>query len=159
MNRAWLPLLAALAGAACAAVPQSGPGVRVLLESARCAPQSESFAARWSDGPAAWQDWRGGRGGTLGGSGPSEPAAVDFASERVLVLSAGTRPTPGYTLRLADSRRLGPHSLRLDLVEQRPEPGRMQAQVLTHPCLALALDATVDSVEVHLDQTIRRIRR
>ncbi len=70
------------------------------------------------------------------------PPPVDFARSGVLLIGMGQRPTAGYGLALAE----GSPQLKGDILEIRvdwrePAPGRLQAQVLTAPCLLLKIPA------------------
>ena len=85
--------------------------------------------------------------------------ALDFTREQVLVLYLGSRPTPGYGLSLESGERLSDSTLRLDLANQRPPPDAVMAQVMTSPCLVLALPAGIESVELHQPSGVRRIQR
>lgn len=68
---------------------------------------------------------------------PSEPA------QSLLIVRAGSRPTAGYTLRLAQqSRQHG--KLQLVIEERQPAPDTMRAQVMTSPCIALWVPAAME---------------
>lgn len=74
----------------------------------------------------------------------------DFASQRIVLVSAGTRPSTGYALRIVRLERAGPpRMLRIQLEESRPPPGMMAAAVITTPCVfAVVRAADVDRVEI-----------
>jgi hypothetical protein len=66
------------------------------------------------------------------------PAANDTL---LLAVSLGQRPTAGYSLRADDSAELDDGVLTLRVLETRPGPTDMVAQVITHPCLVLSVPA------------------
>lgn len=71
---------------------------------------------------------------------PSDLAAT-FSSERVFVISMGTHPTAGYSLSLARSRaHLDRDVVTIPLAWHEPSRGTMLAQVVTQPCLVVALE-------------------
>ena len=62
-------------------------------------------------------------------------------SERVFVISMGLRPTAGYSLSLAHARaRLEHGVVTIPLAWREPAPGAITAQVITQPCLIVALE-------------------
>jgi hypothetical protein len=62
-------------------------------------------------------------------------------SERVFVISMGLRPTAGYSLSLAQKRaRLEHGVVTIPLTWHEPAPGAITAQVITQPCLVIALE-------------------
>jgi hypothetical protein len=67
--------------------------------------------------------------------------ASTFSSERVFVISMGLRPTAGYRLSLAPARaRLEHGVVTIPVVWHEPPPGAITAQVITQPCLIVALE-------------------
>jgi hypothetical protein len=62
-------------------------------------------------------------------------------SERVFVISMGLRPTAGHSLSLAQKRaRLEHGVVTIPVVWHEPVPGAITAQVITQPCLIVALE-------------------
>ncbi|MBI3546412.1 MAG: protease complex subunit PrcB family protein [Gammaproteobacteria bacterium] len=62
-------------------------------------------------------------------------------NERVLIISMGMRPTAGYLLNLASARApLNGPVLNIPIVWREPAAGSMVAQVITQPCLMLAVE-------------------
>ena len=57
-----------------------------------------------------------------------------------LVLSNGEQATTGYKLSLAGPAKFVKEQLEVPVIWQVPAPETMQAQVLTHPCLVIALE-------------------
>ena len=66
--------------------------------------------------------------------------AFDFQQRRLLLVSMGQKPNPGYRLELLDEnlQRQGTDWV-LRLRWKQPEPGRMYAMVITYPCLWLEM--------------------
>ena len=87
---------------------------------------------------------------------PPSPPAVDFPREGVLLIAMGQRSSAGYGLTLADKVavvRDGVLTVRVDWRE--PLPDRLRAQVMTSPCLLVAVpDAGFTRIEV-VDQEER----
>lgn len=78
------------------------------------------------------------KAGTLGPSAPMP--GVDFTAVHVVDIRMGQKPTGGYGIELADSlARLvdGEALIRLNWIE--PAPGTVVTQVLTSPCLIIAV--------------------
>lgn len=94
-----------------------GPGPRVALYASRSAFAAAYAALHRNRRPAP------------------RPPAVDFGREAVAAVLLGMRPTAGYGLRLADAFLEG-EALVVVVVERRPPPGAITAQVITSPyCL------------------------
>jgi hypothetical protein len=67
--------------------------------------------------------------------------ASTLNSERVFVISMGLRPTAGHSLSLAQKRaRLEHGVVTIPVVWHEPAPGTITAQVITQPCLIVALE-------------------
>jgi hypothetical protein len=73
--------------------------------------------------------------------GPSPPTpAVDFDAEHVVDIQMGQKPTGGYGIELAEPHATlndGEALIRLRWIE--PAPGAIVTQILTSPCLIIAL--------------------
>ena len=68
---------------------------------------------------------------------------LDYSGDealRFLALSQGVQPTSGYALSLGKDARIVDNKLEIPVVWQTPLPDTLQAQMLTHPCLIVALD-------------------
>ncbi len=63
---------------------------------------------------------------------------------KFLALSKGVQPTSGYALKLADGARMVAGKLQIPVIWETPMPDSLQAQMLTHPCLIVALDWPVE---------------
>jgi PrcB C-terminal len=67
--------------------------------------------------------------------------ASTLNSERVFVISMGLYPTAGHSLSLAQKRaRLEHGVVTIPVVWHEPAPGAITAQVITQPCLIVALE-------------------
>lgn len=89
--------------------------------------------------------------------------AVDhpaFDQEHLLVVALGQQPSAGYGVTL-QSAALHDQSLRLDVTVRKPAENQMTAQVVTTPCMVLAIRANDwQRIEVHGDgmPTLTRVR-
>ncbi|HUP01442.1 MAG TPA: protease complex subunit PrcB family protein [Gemmatimonadota bacterium] len=83
-----------------------------------------------------------------------EPPAVDFQRRAVVVAAMGSRPTGGYTIRVASARMAGDR-LAVEVVETSPGPTCLLTQAFTAPAIAVAVEgppaevAFVDREETH----------
>lgn len=140
----WMAALAALVGCATLGTPPGEANqkvaVRALWVSTQCGGVGEAPSWVWVEGSAALAaSLQPSPERVPGGSAPALPE-VDFAHERVLRLDMGRRPTAGYALGLLTGEAAVTDGLATLRIEWRePEPGRLQAQVVTQPCLVLAL--------------------
>lgn len=143
MSRAVLLLALALAGLACAAL---GAGrapadlTRVIFNSGMCGDVSRDPAVIWigsaSDLGAAYERIQRRQ---VGGAGPGPPQ-VDFSTRAVLWVQMGMQPSAGYGLSLQEAgAEIGAGTLTLHLKWLEPAPGRLYAQVITHPCLLVTV--------------------
>ena len=74
---------------------------------------------------------------------------------QIVLINMGQQRTAGYGIRLAeDGAQLQGDTLRLSVVWEIPQPGMMQAQVITHPCLAVSVKGEFHNVQV-VDQDDR----
>lgn len=74
---------------------------------------------------------------------------VDATTQRYLLISAGTRPTGGYSLTV-DKTVESKNGWRLEVVLDKPSPGAIVTQVVTYPSLLFELPAGADDIEVIL---------
>jgi hypothetical protein len=66
--------------------------------------------------------------------------AVDFSREALVLVEMGRKPTGGYLLELKSTKaRVLDDSAQVELVWGVPAPGAMVTQVLTSPCILIAL--------------------
>lgn len=66
--------------------------------------------------------------------------AVDFSRSYLLLIAMGTRPSAGYQLTLSEPQAgVYDDKLLLPVAFKQPEPGMMQAAVMTSPCLIVSL--------------------
>ena len=83
-----------------------------------------------------------------------QPPPVDFAQSGVLLIGMGQRPTAGYGLGLVEgSPQLKGDTLEVKVNWWEPSPGRLQAQVLTTPCLLVKIPAVPFQRVTIIDQT------
>lgn len=61
------------------------------------------------------------------------------AGDYVLLVALGQRPTPGYGAVLEQASAASTEQIRVQLAATEPEPDSLLSQVITTPCLALAL--------------------
>jgi len=67
---------------------------------------------------------------------------VDLAKEHLLFVTLGEKPTGGYSVSLASSSIENPGNiLRLAMTVRAPAPETMVSQVITSPCVVLAVPA------------------
>jgi hypothetical protein len=139
MTRIVLVVTGALL-AACGAVREDAPlAVPVLLHgSAHCTTQDP--IVRWIPGE---QEWLAAYRSTSSGELVARPPpSVDFATEGVLLIAMGSRPTGGFALSPAGApTTLLDGVLRVMVEWREPAAGAIVPQVLTSPCLFLKLPA------------------
>jgi protease stability complex PrcB-like protein len=125
-----LPLLGA-EGGACS--PDREVPVTVLRGGAQCGGAAAGPSVRRL---GSAEELTAAFAGELGGAAP----AVDFEAVAVLLVAAGQRPTAGHAVELAAPRAAVKDGVALVQVALRaPGPGAMTAQVVTSPCLVVAL--------------------
>lgn len=74
------------------------------------------------------------------GDDPAPIEGVDFSRHRVVLVSRGRKPTPGYGIDLDESPlRVDDERATLTLRLAEPDPKDVQAQMLTTPCALIAL--------------------
>lgn len=129
-KRLALLLLSGLCATAQAASP-----VHESLGVEQCPLASGTPAQRSFYTQSGWQSF------ALPAALPAFAQAPDWRYERVLVLTLGSRPTPGYRLSLHAARiHLG--QLDLQIEEQKPPADALLAQMITQPCLLLRVQKT-----------------
>ena len=139
----WLVIMALLLNS-CAATGgglEQAVAVRTLAAPLHCGAWAAQPALHWLDDSAAYQAL----GRALNPSPVQDRShslpVVDFRHSRVVLLGMGSRPSSGYALELLDSViDPGQEVLRLVVRYQEPPPDALTAQVLTSPCLLLAVE-------------------
>lgn len=63
---------------------------------------------------------------------PTQAPRVNFKSEMVIAVFAGTKPSGGYTAKVAHVTR-SDESITVDAVLNKPKPGSMNSQMMTQP--------------------------
>jgi hypothetical protein len=130
--------------------------LRVLYRNTHCGAPCDQPTGAWIAGPRAYQRlYRGLRQPHVGGA-ERHPPPVNFSREAVLWICMGRKPTGGYGLAPAENEltvSAGTATLRLDW--STPAPGAVLAQVVTRPCLVLAVPKGEYSRVRVLDRTGR----
>ncbi|WP_417543921.1 protease complex subunit PrcB family protein [Marinobacter sp.] len=68
---------------------------------------------------------------------------VDLAKEHLVFVTLGEKPTGGHSVSLASAEmKNNDKTLRLVMAVRAPAPGTMVSQVITSPCVVLAVPAT-----------------
>lgn len=138
-----MTLLLIWAGAALAAgsAEHTTVPLRRVYAHHTCVDPATEAGIRLADTPAQadhlWALCRGRQ--TIGGSAEERPP-LNFAEERLIFLQMGARRTGGFRLDLADEiATLVDKTLVISVVWQEPSKGDLVTQMLTHPCLLLAV--------------------
>jgi hypothetical protein len=146
-GRALLPLVAGLVLGACQAQgPTAAPKGdtvtvphRVLHASATCGTEEPSVR-RIGDALRLKQILDS---GAMLGASAQQPEA-DFSRQLVLRISMGQQPTAGAQFGVVGARSEGAgQRLVIDMTWAPPDPQRMQAMVITRPCVILGVPAGV----------------
>lgn len=143
---AILLLLACTALVGCNTVDKDSPdsadaSVRKLLASPYCDSNAPQRASWVDDEQALRMHWTRLHGHRVE---PPLVPALDFAVETVVLLEMGSRPSAGFVLDLATTRLVqdsGDHVVAISW--QEPAPGAVVAQVLTSPCLMIAIPSSI----------------
>lgn len=112
---------------------------RVLYQSTLCNSTMRSPAVKVIKDQAELERiWK-----SLSSTIPASPKAApraDFSGEMVLLLSMGQQPSGGYSLSLATNQvEVKKGELQVRLLWQEPKPGSIQVQMITRPCLMIAM--------------------
>lgn len=131
--------------AACVASTGGQPGkaplsVETILTSQICLPSADSWTVTWISSQDEFQKmFARARSNRIGG--PSQgPPSIDFASNGVLAVEMGEKPTAGYgfdtdalTVSITEDTAV------VKLPHRQPVPGTATAQMVTSPCILLQL--------------------
>jgi hypothetical protein len=149
-------VLVVMAGCAQPSVKAAGDAtvsIATLASQGQCGAQNRP-TVRWIADAGEWRDLHARINSQW--MNPPPPPTVDFPREGVLLIAMGQRSSAGYGLTLADKVavvRDGVLTVRVDWRE--PLPDRLRAQVMTSPCLLVAVpDAGFTRIEV-VDQEER----
>ncbi len=84
---------------------------------------------------------------------------IDFNRWHILYISAGQKPTAGYSLALPESAfTLQQNKALLNVILNKPAPDAMVAAVITHPCILVKIPAgNYTTIEVHGLDRVHRI--
>ena len=124
------------------AAPDADGDIITLVAGSQCGRSEPSANARWLDSAEALQDaWSRMTRHSIGKT--AFPAPVpDLARYGVLLVSMGQQTTGGYQLRLLSQRlEHTPAGATVRVAWLVPPPGARTAQVITSPCLMLAIPA------------------
>jgi hypothetical protein len=78
---------------------------------------------------------------------PAPPPPVDFASEMVVAIFLGTRPTSGHAVEITQVRSTG-HGIEVTYRERTPPPGTLLRPVLTIPFHIIRMPRSDEPVSV-----------
>ncbi len=139
MSRAASIALAAVAVLGGCAAHRHGVATAVVVHAgSQCGGTGAGPSARWIGDEAALRSALFG-GASIGGAGVAPPP-VDLSREGVVLVSAGTRPTAGWTIALGEeSVALADGVATIVVRIDGPAAGAIVAQVLTSPCLLVRL--------------------
>jgi hypothetical protein len=121
-------------------IENTAPEVRILYRDAQCGESQPSARAVWIDNFDQLNAvFARATRNAVDQKQPGYPP-VDFSQEGVLMVSMGQRPTSGYTLDLTSSKLKvsGPTAV-LNISWVEPPQDAMLLQVITHPCMLLAM--------------------
>lgn len=146
----WAMVLVVMVGCAQPSVKAAGDAtvsIATLASQGQCGSQNRP-TVRWIADAGEWRDLHARINSQW--MNPPPPPTVDFPREGVLLIAMGQRSSAGYGLTLADKVavvRDGVLTVRVDWRE--PLPDRLRAQVMTSPCLLVAVpDAGFTRIEV-----------
>ena len=143
MDRLRLASMALLVAVGCAeARPVSTAGERVaaaLRSAAHCGGAAADPSVRWLSTDAEYRAALARADGALLGKA-RPPPTVDFEKDGVLLVEMGRRPTAGHELALATDHVATEDGVGVVRVEwTEPVAGALVAQVVTSPCLFVAV--------------------
>lgn len=109
------------------------PEVRQITQSAHCGLTGPGVA--YVRSPASLEDLLG-----IAGQNMSTGAIrqVNLDNEQLVIVTLGQKPTAGYSVGLERAAQEGT-TLKLEMRVNQPAPGMMVAQVITSPCVVLAV--------------------
>jgi PrcB C-terminal len=138
----WHGLLLLLAGCAsgCAiSAPQHQLAMRTLTQATFCR-ENTSQARIITDVGSYRTAWRTAQGNVI--AEDRTPPAIDFTRERVIAIYMGRQNTAGYHVRPATTATLhADGTLEIPVEWTEPGPDTLQAQVITSPCVLVAVTA------------------
>ena len=153
----WMLLAQALAptpaSANAFAPPPTWPILKIASQS-RCVWLARESTARIFASDAEWQS------ALPAGQTAVFAAPPDWKRQRVIALTLGARPTPGYSIELdAHEFTVKKENLLLDFHERAPAPGEMLQQVMTQPCVFILVEqGRWRGVVLHNTQTGAELR-
>lgn len=122
-------------------VAQRPVDAELLVNSLQCGEDIQESGVYWLSDASALENrytWLNQANSENQLSAPS----MDFATQRVLLVAMGQRPSSGYLLNLPDQPPMTDGRIMdVTVAWQEPEPGSIQAQVMVNPCLLIRLPA------------------
>jgi hypothetical protein len=114
--------------------------VRLVDSAATCGGNAVTPQATWIADRDHFQEvYRRLKGAVIGGDAAGIPA-VDFSSEALVLVEMGRKTTGGYFLKLKSTKaRVLDDTAQVELEWREPSPGAIVTQVLTSPCILIAL--------------------
>lgn len=122
----------------CAAHRHGVAAAAAIHAGSQCGDPGTGPSARWIGDEAGLRSALFG-GASIGGAGVAPPP-VNLSTEGVVLVSAGTRPTAGWTIALGEEAVALADGVATIVVRiDGPAAGAIVAQVLTNPCLLVRL--------------------
>lgn len=114
-------------------------------------------AATWIDQTSDLKRHYQRLGNNIVGLAPIKPPDIDFSRFGILMVEMGPKPTAGYQLEMPpQDLSINNQTARITLTWTAPAPGRLLAQVITHPCILIKLPRGNFSQIYVLDQKGRQ---
>jgi hypothetical protein len=166
MNTAWfqglLVLGLLLLGCDLAADNQSSDStlnVRLVDSAATCGGGAAAPRATWIADQDQFQDVYARMKSAVIPGNAAEAPAVDFSREALVLIEMGRKTTGGYFLELKSTKaRVMNNSAQVELIWGVPAPDAMVTQVLTSPCILIALPKNGSYTRIQILDQNGRVR-
>jgi len=166
MNTAWfqglLVLVLVLLGCHLSADNQHTDAtleVRLVDSAATCGEVAAAPRAAWIADRDQFQDVYARLKRTLIAGSAGKAPEVDFSRETLVLIEMGRKTTGGYFLRLkSTTARVLDDSVQVELVWGVPAPGAVVTQVLSSPCILIALPKNGSYARVQILDQNGRVR-
>ena len=114
--------------------------VRLLFTSGQCLESRKESRAELFLGNDQLREFFSLQNSRQFGVGALTLPVVDFSKEHLLLLSMGERPTAGYGISLSQEKLLySKNEAEIDIVWDEPSANAVVAQIITSPCVLLAI--------------------
>lgn len=116
----------------------------------------EKATTRVINNAAEWQSFwleLAGRGA----SAADAPKDVDWMKDKLIVITLGAKPTPGYSVFVENVERTRASEYVVQYVESQPIPGQLLPQVMTSPFVIIRIEKTVGVPRFEGRKTTQRI--